>query len=54
MVDNFDRALENAQTIKDEAFIQGIDMIRLQLLDILTRNGVVRIEAVGKQFDPDS
>lgn len=33
-------------------FVKGIELIYSQLLDVLKRNGVVQIEAEGKEFNP--
>ena len=35
-----------------ESHLKGLLMIRKQLLQLLEQEGVVEIEAVGKQFDP--
>ena len=52
-VDNFDRALEHMNgTQKVESVFDGIKMIQKQFHSILERNGVTRIEAAGKKFDP--
>ncbi len=52
-VDNFERALvmevdnEQATSLK-----QGMEMVYRSLVDALTKEGLLPIEAVGKEFDP--
>ena len=50
VIDDFERALcaESA----DSPFKQGVEMIMRKLLDVLARDGVKPIEAVGCPFDP--
>lgn len=52
VLDNFDRALEHAED-DSGAFFQGIEMIAKQLWDTLERRGVVELNPVGQQFDPE-
>jgi molecular chaperone GrpE len=53
VLDNFQRALESANSAKDfDAFHQGIELIYSHLNEILTRQGLEPIEAVGQPFDP--
>lgn len=52
-VDNFDRALEHMNGAQDvNNVIEGIKMIQKQFHMLLENNGVTRIEALGKDFDP--
>ena len=51
VMDNFERAL--AQECQDEAYKQGMDMIFKQLTDVLKKEGLEEIEAVGQDFDPN-
>jgi molecular chaperone GrpE len=52
VVDNFDRALEQAQDESHrEAFIEGIRLIRKQLEGVLTESGLKPVESIGKTFD---
>ena len=44
VVDNFDRALGH---------IEGMDMILAQFIDVLAKNGVSEIKALGEDFDPN-
>ena len=54
VVDNVERALESARTSEDLAkLIEGIELVRVQLLDALARHGVEPLEAVGRPFDPN-
>ncbi len=54
VVDNFERGLVAASPEdKDNAFVQGIEMIYKQLLTTLESAGVKVIESVGKEFDPN-
>ncbi len=51
VLDNFERALAAAEDPQDN-FVIGVEMIRKQLQEVLTQNGVEEIEASGKPFDP--
>jgi molecular chaperone GrpE len=53
-IDNFERAL--AVQIDEEqgkSLLQGMQMVYRQLIDALSKEGVVEIEAKGEQFDPN-
>jgi len=53
VLDNFQRALDSARSAKDfDAFHQGVELIYTHLHEILTRQGLEPIEAVGQPFDP--
>ena len=53
-LDNFARALESAeQTANLEALKSGVELIYRQLSDVLGRQGLARIEALGQPFDPN-
>ncbi len=53
-LDNFDRALKLADDSKDIAkFVEGIKLIEVQLLKVLSKYGVKSIETTGKSFDPN-
>jgi molecular chaperone GrpE len=52
VADNFDRALAHVRDDMPEAFVDGIHLVARSLRDVLDRRGVVRIEVVGKPFDP--
>ena len=51
VLDNLDRALTSP--CEDKAFMQGLEMIFRQTLEIFTKLGVNEIEAAGKPFDPN-
>lgn len=54
VLDNFERALAtevDAQSF--EAYKKGIDLIFQQFNNILKKNNVTKIEAQGKEFDPN-
>ena len=53
-LDNFQRALNSAKTSNDyENFHQGVELIYIHMKDILTKEGLKEIEAIGKPFDPN-
>jgi molecular chaperone GrpE len=53
-LDNLERALAAArQASEQDPLIQGVALVHTQLLDILRRHGVTRIEAKGLPFDPN-
>ena len=55
VIDNFERALQVPQDkVADDvkSFIDGYEMIYKQLLGVLEKEGVTKIDAVGKPFDP--
>ena len=50
--DNLDRALKATSIENEKGIIAGVEIIRKQLLDLLKRNHVQEIDALGKPFDP--
>ena len=53
-LDNLDRAMAAAQQAGETGpLVQGVAMVQAQLLDVLRRHGITRIEAQGKPFDPN-
>lgn len=52
LLDNFERAMA-AETKDVEAFQKGVEMIFTQLQEVLKKNGLEQIEAVGQKFDPN-
>ena len=53
VLDDFERALENVPPEERQTeWVQGIALIRRKLLNILESEGVSRMEALGKQFNP--
>ena len=56
VIDNFERALKApTDAVSDDvhSFIEGYEMIYKQLMDVLEKEGVTKIDAVGKPFDPN-
>ncbi len=52
-LDNFEHALAGAQSAQSiEDVVKGVKMVFDHMLDALKTQGVERIEAAGKQFDP--
>ena len=52
VLDAFDRALETGDDPRYAEYRKGFELIRKQLWDLLAKQGVERIDAVGKLFDP--
>ncbi|AEB24775.1 MULTISPECIES: nucleotide exchange factor GrpE [Bacillus] len=53
-LDNFERALQvEAESEQTKSLLQGMEMVRRQLMDALKKEGVEAIEAVGQEFDPN-
>ncbi|HKQ88934.1 MAG TPA: nucleotide exchange factor GrpE [Candidatus Acidoferrales bacterium] len=53
VLDAFDNALASAETDSAAAeYVTGFELIRRQLSDLLSKQGLVRIESVGKEFNP--
>jgi len=53
VVDNIERALENAR--KEEvgsSFVEGLEMIKKQLLQVMEQEGITPVEPEGEEFDP--
>ena len=55
VIDNFERATAAAEKKEgaDESFIEGMNMILKQMLDVLRKHDVKEIEAMGEDFDPN-
>lgn len=54
VMDNFERALVAAdEAASFESLIEGLRLTMRQMQDFLAKHGVVPIEAVGKEFDPN-
>ena len=51
VLDNFDRAMDNAENI-DESWLSGIKLVQRQLLETLGKCGLKEVPADG-QFDPN-
>jgi molecular chaperone GrpE len=53
-LDNLERATAAARQAGESGpLVQGVALVQAQLLDILRRHGVSRIEAQGQPFDPN-
>jgi molecular chaperone GrpE len=53
ILDAFDRALDGAgDSAASAEYLKGFEMIRRQLADLLAKQGLKRIESVGKEFNP--
>jgi len=54
ILDNFELALMAADRTKDyESMVRGVEMVYGELLEMLKREGLERIEALNKPFDPE-
>lgn len=53
VLDNLERALATTPIAGDEKLRQGIDLTARSFRDLLSKEGVTAIEAVGQQFDPN-
>lgn len=56
VVDNFERTIDMLRPDKEDKvknLVVGLDMVRKQFLDKLTKHGLTTIEAIGKEFDPN-
>jgi len=52
VLDGFDRALQSFGEGETNEHIRGMQLVQKQLWDALAKNGLTRIEALGKHFDP--
>lgn len=54
IVDSLERALDHTSNSNDfDSFVEGLKLIYDKLLSTLEKNGVEKIDAVGKDFDPN-
>lgn len=54
IIDNFERGFDCVtDEQKEDPFVQGMDKVYSQMMAAFTEAGVVAIEAVGKEFDPN-
>lgn len=53
VLDGFDRAISAHRDSAHEEFRKGFELIRKQLLDVLSKQGLKKIETEGKPFDPN-
>lgn len=52
VVDDFDRALAAKAPPEAQQYKAGLELIQRQLADLLKKQGVTPIEALGAEFDP--
>ena len=52
VLDAFDRARAAQEAVAHPEFRKGVELIQRQLWDALSKQGLARIEAAGKEFDP--
>jgi len=55
VVDNLDRAIEHARGSGGgdlESFLQGVDLVRRELIAVFEKHHMTEIDALGKPFDP--
>lgn len=50
-LDSFDRAFANLEGA-DERILEGLRLIRAGVMDVLRKNGLAEIDAMGARFDP--
>jgi molecular chaperone GrpE len=50
--DNLERALKAKNLETEKGIVSGVEMIRRQFLELLKKNQVLEIDALGKPFDP--
>ncbi|MBI5253646.1 MAG: nucleotide exchange factor GrpE, partial [Euryarchaeota archaeon] len=51
--ENLERAIENGKKSEDKgALLQGVELTYRQLKDLLEKEGLTQIKAVGEKFDP--
>ncbi len=53
VVDNFERALESSDDSNPKRFQEGTRLIYQQLNELMKKEGVEPIEAVGREFNPN-
>lgn len=53
VLDDLSKALQEVSPeLKGHSWVQGIDLVRRKLLALLEMEGVIRVEAQGRPFDP--
>lgn len=54
VLDNFERAIDNMkENDVSENYLEGVEMIKKTLIQVLEKEGLESIEACGQEFDPD-
>ncbi|MGB6484066.1 MAG: nucleotide exchange factor GrpE [Candidatus Acidiferrales bacterium] len=54
VLDGFDRAISAHRDAAHDEYRKGFELIRKQMLDVLAKQGLQKIETEGKRFDPHS
>ncbi|GBF10125.1 MULTISPECIES: nucleotide exchange factor GrpE [Tepidibacillus] len=53
-IDNFERAIDSSKDSQNlDLFLQGVEMVYRQIEQVLTQEGLEKIEAVGQPFNPE-
>ena len=53
VIDNLERALDSVKEEEKSTFSEGVEMVYKQILEIFEKLHVCKIEAIGKEFDPN-
>jgi molecular chaperone GrpE len=56
VVDNFERTIDMLKPDEDQKIkniVFGLDMVRKQFIDTVSKHGLTPVESVGKEFDPN-
>jgi len=53
VLDNFERSLNSKAKENHDEFVKAVEMINKQLWDVLHKEGLKKIEAKGKPFNPE-
>lgn len=53
VIDNLERALENADKEESRGLYEGVEMVLNQLMEILAREGLEVVDPEGEPFDPE-
>jgi molecular chaperone GrpE len=55
VLDNLDRAMQAASKANESGpLVQGVALVQSQVVEILKRHGITKIEAKGQPFDPNN
>lgn len=53
VIDNFDRAMVHVEDSADQKLAEGMQLVFKQLKDVLAKNNISEIDALGQEFDPN-
>ncbi len=56
VVDNFERTIDMLKSDEDSKMknvVTGLDMVKKQFIDALSKHGLTPVDSVGKEFDPN-